>query len=303
MTEVHQPNSISRSVQPLRGRFAPSPTGNLHFGSLVAALGSWLRVRSLGGRWIVRMEDIDSVRCFKSADAQILATLSAFGLESDEAVVRQSERHPLYESTLQKLKDSGRAYACHCSRNDLAAFNGLHPAECVRGTRFSAPAWRLRVDKQVITFRDGIFGETGQHLGREVGDFVLCRADGEFTYQLAVVVDDADQQINEIVRGADLLDSTPRQIYLQQLLGLPTPAYLHLPLALDSQGRKLSKQDRDRPVDDSNPLPALREALAFLGQPIPSSPRIDTFLQTAAAGFDVGAITPGRPAHVAMQKD
>ncbi|HET9032275.1 MAG TPA: tRNA glutamyl-Q(34) synthetase GluQRS [Dokdonella sp.] len=303
MTEVPQPVSKTACARPVRGRFAPSPSGNLHFGSLVAALGSWLRARSLGGTWIVRMEDIDSVRCVEGAAARILASLAAFGLESDEAVVCQSERLPLYESALQKLKAAGHAYPCRCSRNDLASFNGIHPAQCVPHARSTSPAWRLRVGRQSITFRDAVFGEVRQDLDREVGDFVLRRADGTFTYQLVVVVDDAEQDINEIVRGADLLDSTPRQIHLQQLLGLPSPDYLHLPVALDPKGRKLSKQDCDRPVDGSNPLPALREALAFLGQPIPAFHRVDALLQAAAARFDVAAIPTSRPAHVAMQKD
>ncbi len=303
MPEVPVPITAATPNRNLRGRFAPSPSGNLHFGSLVAALGSWLRVRSCGGIWIVRMEDIDTLRCIDGAAANILATLAAFGFESDEPVVRQSDRLDLYESALQKLKAAGCVYACHCSRNDLADFEGIHPPECVQAVRATAPAWRMRVGKQEVSFEDGIHGSICQSLEREVGDFVLRRADGLFSYQLAVVVDDAEQSINEIVRGADLLDSTPRQIHLQHRLNLPTPEYLHLPLALDGQGRKLSKQDRDRPVDRSNPLPALREALAFLGQPIPSKTRIEAFLQTAVHQFDVAAIPSIRPPHVAMQKD
>lgn len=303
MSEVPVPIVAATAKRRIRGRFAPSPSGHLHFGSLVAALGSWLRVRSLGGSWIVRMEDIDTLRCIDGAAEHILATLAEFGLESDEPVVRQSDRLPLYESALQKLEATGCVYACHCSRNDLAALHGIHPSECVHSVRTSMPAWRMRAGTQVISFQDGIHGSIRQQLDHEVGDFVLRRADGMFTYQLSVVVDDADQGINEIVRGADLLDSTPRQIHLQQRLNLPTPHYLHLPLALDAQGRKLSKQDRDRPVDGSNPLPALREALAFLGQPIPAAASVDALLQTAAREFNVAAIPAIRPAHVAMQKD
>ena len=303
MNEVPAGTTTTTPQRLIRGRFAPSPTGNLHFGSLVAALGSWLRARSLNGNWIVRMEDIDSLRCVDGVAEQILATLAAFGLESDEPVLRQSDRLPIYESALQKLKANGCLYACHCSRTDLAAFNGIHPAECVPHTNSSAPAWRIRVNNQSVTFRDGVFGTICQRLDREVGDFVVRRSDGMFTYQLAVVVDDADQGINEIVRGVDLLDSTPRQIHLQRQLNLPTPDYLHLPLALDQNGRKLSKHDRDRPVDASNPLPTLRKALAFLGQPIPTAGHVNGLLQTAVRQFDITAIPLTRPEHVAMQKD
>lgn len=303
MTEVPANTVATTPIQPIRGRFAPSPSGDLHFGSLVAALGSWLRARTQGGTWIVRIEDIDRARRIDGAVDRIISTLSAFGLESDEPVVMQSDRSALYASALEKLKASDSVYRCHCTRNDLAIVKGIHPDQCVSIRRCSAPAWRLRVDDMPVQCCDAIFGTFEQRLDREVGDFLVCRADGTFTYQLAVVVDDADQHISEIVRGADLLDSTPRQIHLQRRLGLSTPGYLHLPLALDSDGRKLSKQDRDRPVDGADPLPAIHEALRFLGQPIPTVRRVERLLQVAADQFDIHRIAQTRPEHAAMQKD
>ncbi len=288
-----------------RGRFAPSPTGRLHFGSLVAALGSWLHARSSGGTWIVRMEDLDGPREVPGAGADILATLSAFGMESDEPVVLQSERTELYAQAFRHLHGRGLVYPCHCSRSDLAEWDGIHPPTCVRAPSDgpAAPAWRLRVGKAVVQVDDRLSGRFSQDLAREVGDFVLRRADGCYTYQLAVVVDDAAQRISEVVRGADLLDSTPRQVFLQRQLGLPTPAYVHLPLALDPAGRKLSKQDQSRPVDADHPLPALRAALAFLGQAVPDSASVERFLREATARYDVDAIPRQRHLHVAMRKD
>ncbi len=286
-----------------RGRFAPSPTGNLHFGSLVAALGSWLHARSGRGRWIVRMEDIDSMRSVPGAGEHILATLAAFGLESDEPVAWQSQRLDLYQAAFARLQALDAVYPCHCSRSDLAACNGIHPRACIRRADSSPPAWRVRVGDREIAFTDRICANFSQRLDHEVGDFVVRRADGLFTYQLAVVVDDAAQGISEIVRGADLLDSTPRQIHLQDLLGLPTPSYLHLPLVLDPCGRKLSKQEQARPVDAGDPLPALHATLAFLGQRTPASKRVDALLREAVDAFDIDAI-PVRPlAHAAMRKD
>ncbi|MEO7014188.1 MAG: tRNA glutamyl-Q(34) synthetase GluQRS [Dokdonella sp.] len=287
----------------IRGRFAPSPTGNLHFGSLVAALGSWLRARSQDGAWIVRIEDVDSSRTVPGAGEGILATLAEFGLVSDEPVVWQGERLDLYAAAFARLKAIDAVYPCQCSRNDLAAFDGIHPPRCIRSADSSPPAWRLRVDDRVIVFTDQISGTVTQRLGREVGDFVVRRANGLFTYQLAVVVDDAEQGINEVVRGADLLHSTPRQILLHEILDLRIPNYLHLPQALDPSGRKLSKQDRARPVDAADPLPALRAALNFLGQRPASGNSVGEFLREALAGFDIGAIPLQSRANVAMRKD
>lgn len=294
----------NKPVMPgVRGRFAPSPTGDLHFGSLVTALGSWLRTRSQGGAWIVRMEDIDGARSVAGAAERILAALRAFGLESDEPVARQSDRLDLYESAFQSLQARSAIFPCHCSRSDLARHNGIHPRSCIDSAPSGPAAWRLRTNHLAIEFTDRIYGTASQRLDHEVGDFVLRRADGTFTYHLAVVVDDSDQTISEVVRGADLLDSTPRQIFLQRQLGLATPDYLHLPLATDSSGRKLSKHDCARPVDPSSPLPALQAALAFLGQAIPSARRVDALLQEATERFNANAIPRSAHEHAAMRKD
>ncbi|MGO1002701.1 tRNA glutamyl-Q(34) synthetase GluQRS [Lysobacter sp. CA196] len=260
-----------RTDTPYRGRFAPSPTGDLHPGSLLAAFGSWLLARHHRGAWLVRIEDLDPPREVPGAVERQLRTLAAFGLRSDEAIVRQSARGVLYQAALDRLLDEGRAFFCHCSRSDLAASHGIH-RRCVahaprRGRAAPQPAVRLRVaDGAVVGFDDALLGAQSQDVAGDVGDFVLRRADGYWAYQLAVVVDDAAQTISDVVRGADLLDSTPRQILLQAALGLPTPRYAHLPLLLDAQGRKLSKSDAAQPVDAGDPLPALRTAWRGLGQ-------------------------------------
>jgi glutamyl-Q tRNA(Asp) synthetase len=271
-----------------RGRFAPSPTGPLHFGSLVAALGSWARARAHNGTWIIRMEDLDPPREVPGAAADIVATLAAFGMGSDEPVLYQSAREAVYRAAFERLRGSGQLFPCWCSRSDLQPQHGLHRgACCAPADPARAPAWRLRTPDRVIEFTDLACGVQTQNLRDAAGDFVIRRVEGWYAYQLAVVVDDACQGISEIVRGADLLDSTPRQIYLQRLLELPTPRYLHLPLALDTDGRKLSKQDRARPVDAGDPVPALREAIEFLGMNARGSgASVDALLRTAVAQFD-----------------
>lgn len=275
-----------------RGRFAPSPTGDLHFGSLVAALGSWLLARHAGGDWLVRMEDLDPPREVPGAALRQLDALAAFGLVPDEAVLWQSRRGEAYAAALSQLLDAGLAFECRCSRSDLAAAGGIHRA-CV-GRRGAGPAAvRLKVPEETITFDDGLQGAQAQALATAVGDFVLRRADGPWAYQLAVVVDDAAQGITDIVRGADLLDSTPRQIFLQRQLGLPTPGYAHLPLAVDSQGRKLSKSLDALPVDPAAPLPALAAAWRFLGQgaaPFAGAGPVSAALGRALAQFDPALI-------------
>ena len=273
-----------------RGRFAPSPTGPLHLGSLVAALGSWLRARQRDGVWLLRIEDLDPPREVPGSASSILQTLSAFGLESDEPVIEQSTRTDAYRAEFARLDSN--VYRCWCSRADLEPFGGIHPAKCIAPPDPSrAPAWRVRVSDEVIGFVDQAFGPQSQNLREEVGDFVVLRTEGWFAYQLAVVVDDAAQRISEVVRGADLLDSTPRQIYLQHLLGYATPTYLHLPIVLGDDGRKLSKQDRARPVDRSDPIPALRAALGFLGIRTEGiAGEIDELLRSAIDQFD-----PTRP--------
>lgn len=271
------------------GRFAPSPTGPLHFGSLVAALGSWLFARQAGGRWLVRIEDLDPPREVPGAAERQLATLAAFGLVPDEAPWFQSTRGDAYAAALATLLASGDAFECHCSRSDLESSGGVH-RRCVGQPRPGRPpAIRLRLPDGELAFHDRIQGEFRQDLGREAGDVVLRRADGFWAYQLAVVVDDGAQGITDIVRGADLLDSTPRQIYLQQRLGLPTPAYAHLPVVHDAQGRKLGKSLAALPVHDHDPMPALRAAWLFLGQDPAQLPAAGTpaqVLPAAVPAFD-----------------
>jgi glutamyl-Q tRNA(Asp) synthetase len=290
-----------------RGRFAPSPSGRLHFGSLVAALGSWLFARAGGGAWIVRMEDLDREREAPGAAAGILATLRDFGLESDEPIVYQSERGEIYRAALERLAAAGDAYPCWCSRSDLEPFGGSHPPRCVASAQATrAPAWRLRVPGEVVVFDDAIQGPQRQDLGREVGDFVIWRVEGNAAYQLAVVVDDAAQGITDIVRGADLLDSTPRQLLLQRRLGLAQPHYAHLPLALGADARKLSKHEHALPVDAADPLPALRAALAFLGQPVSDGRHPSALLSAALHEFDAAKVPRGAGApapYAALRKD
>lgn len=264
---------------PLRGRFAPSPTGPLHFGSLIAALGSFLAARSRGGEWLVRIEDVDTPRTVPGAADAILRSLEHCGLTWDGPVSHQSRRLDHYQAALERLLGAGLAYPCSCTRRELAggmrACDGspIYPGYCRAGVRHPARphAIRLRVPNAELTFQDAIQGRYRQNLGREVGDFVIRRADGRFAYQLAVVVDDAAQGITQIVRGADLLDSTLRQIHLQGLLAVPTPHYGHLPLAIDEHGAKLSKQNHAPPLDDRVPGPALWAALRFLGQHPPAA--------------------------------
>jgi len=251
---------------PCCGRFAPSPTGPLHLGSLLAALGSWLMARKAGGRWLVRIEDIDPPREVPGAVAAQLRTLAAFGLTPDAPVLYQSTRSERYREVLQRLIDQGDAFHCHCSRRLLAASGGIHRA-CPPAATRADPAIRLRVmAHSTITFDDLIQGRQSQDVAREIGDVVLRRSDGCWAYQLAVVVDDADQGVTHVVRGADLLDSTARQILLQQKLGLPTPQYAHLPLVLGPDGRKLSKSLAAQALDDADPIPALITVWRLLGQ-------------------------------------
>lgn len=284
------------SITAYRGRFAPSPTGPLHAGSLLAAFGSWLLARRARGQWLVRVEDVDPPRTVPGAIEQQLAALASFGLASDGAIVRQSQRDALYQHALDRLLAEDRAFACHCSRTELSAQHGIHHY-CVARSERARPAIRLRVPPgSVIAFDDGLRGRIRQDVHAEVGDFVLRRADGYWAYQLAVVVDDGDQAITDVVRGADLLESTPRQILLQQALGLPTPRYLHLPLLLEPDGLKLSKSAAARPVDADRPLPALQQAWAQLGQDpawLQGCLSVADLLEQAVAGFDLARLPPG----------
>ncbi len=270
-----------------RGRFAPSPTGPLHFGSLVAAVGSYLEARTRGGEWLVRIEDIDTPRVVPGAADDILRCLAAFGMTWDGDVMYQRTRSAAYHAALGVLHSRGMLYGCACTRREIAdsAVGGadgidgpVYPGTCRDGLPAGrlARATRVRThDKQStrgtrITFRDALQGAITQDIEHAVGDFIVARADGVHAYQLAVVVDDAAQGITDVVRGADLLDSTPRQILLQQLLGLPTPRYVHLPVAVNAQGEKLSKQTLASPLDWQKPPPHLVAALRFLGQEPPA---------------------------------
>jgi glutamyl-Q tRNA(Asp) synthetase len=261
-----------------RGRFAPSPTGPLHFGSLVAALGSCLEARVQGGEWLLRIEDVDEPRCPPAVAEDILRTLEACGFAWDGEVLWQSRRTERYRELWRQLRQDGRVYPCACTRRELAdsqlAPDGAHvyPGTCRDGLPpgRKTRAWRLRVDEAVVAFDDALQGRVAQNLARDVGDFVLLRADGYFAYQLAVVADDADQGITHVVRGADLLDSTARQIFLQRCLGVPTPAYAHLPVVVNAQGEKLSKQTLAPAIDTVTPVPILCAALRFLGQSPPA---------------------------------
>lgn len=288
-----------------RGRFAPSPTGPLHFGSLVAALGSWLFARQAGGQWLVRIEDLDPPREVPGASGRQLATLAAFGLLPDEPPWFQSSRGDAYAAALQALLGAGDAFACHCSRSEIEAAGGVHRRCVGQAHTGREPAIRLRVPDGRVEFHDRIQGRFGQDLGREVGDVVLRRADGYWAYQLAVVVDDAAQGITDVVRGADLLDSTPRQVFLQQRLGLPTPAYAHLPLVRDADGRKLGKSLAAVPVDDADPMPALRAAWSFLGQEpkrLPMAGSTSRLLDGAVQAFDAGRIPRENAAPAVQEK-
>ena len=267
------------------GRFAPSPTGPLHAGSLVAALASWLDARAHRGRWLLRIEDADRPRCVPGADREIVRQLAALGLVPDAPPQWQSTRVDAYAAALQRLVDAGVAYPCGCSRrqiDDALAAAGhrpprhgerVYPGTCrpERGGLRGRPAraWRVRVGSDdapvVIRWHDRRMGQQQQNVTAEVGDFVLRRADGLWAYQLAVVVDDAAQGVTDVVRGEDLADNTPRQIHLQRLLGLPTPRYLHTPLVRDARGDKLSKQTGAAALDVAEALPALRCAGAVLG--------------------------------------
>jgi glutamyl-Q tRNA(Asp) synthetase len=270
------------SARGYRGRFAPSPTGPLHFGSLVAAVASYADARAQRGEWLVRIEDVDLPRARPAAERDILAALARYGFAWDGPVVRQSERTARYEQALAALVARSAAYECACTRRDLASAplgaggDRVYPGTCRAGipagrARRGAHAFRVRVGDAVVAFDDRLQGRQTQDLARDVGDFVVRRADGLFAYQLAVVVDDADAGITHVVRGADLLASTPRQIFLQRLLGCAVPSYLHVPVAVNAQGGKLSKQTHAPPLP-ADPLPALLRAWRFLEQPEPPAP-------------------------------
>jgi glutamyl-Q tRNA(Asp) synthetase len=281
------------------GRFAPSPTGLLHAGSLVAALASWLDARTHGGQWLVRIEDVDTPRCVPGVDHSILQQLAACGLKPDGPVLWQSQRGDAYAAALQSLLSQGWAYPCGCSRKEIESAQAVarhsaavYPGTCRNGLNGKpARAWRLNVQAvqaalglpAITHWHDRRLGDQQQNVGQDVGDFVLRRADGLWAYQLAVVVDDAAQGITDVVRGQDLADNTARQIVLQRALGLPTPQYLHTPLVLGADGEKLSKQNGALALDLSDPLAALGQAAQVLG--LPAQPAPHNFLSQAQASW------------------
>lgn len=259
-----------------RGRFAPSPTGDPHLGTLIAAVASYLQARVNDGEWLLRIEDVDTSRRVQGADDAMLRTLDRFGFEWDGEVIWQSRRNACYTQALDQLINDDRVFPCTCSRKLLAQTAaetaGVYPGSC-RAIKLPCAhehALRLRAPAIDISFEDAVIGEYHQALATECGDFVVRRRDGLFAYQLAVVVDDALQGITEVVRGADLLDSTPRQIYLQQCLGFSQPAYLHVPLMLDHDGHKLSKSEGAAALNPDRPVPSLHAALNHLGQQPPA---------------------------------
>lgn len=294
-----------------RGRFAPSPTGPLHAGSLVAALASWLDARAHGGQWLVRIEDVDGPRCPPGTDAVILGQLAALGLAPDEPPVWQSRRSDRYQAALDRLVAAGQAFGCACTRAEIAAAHEramgprakhgelIYPGTCRHGTNGRpVRAWRFRAEGR-IDWQDRRLGAQSQDLEAEVGDFVLQRADGLWAYQLAVVVDDAEQGITDVVRGEDLADNTPRQIALQRALGLPTPRYLHTPLVLAADGHKLSKQNGAAALDLGDPPARLREAAMRLGlAALPAGGHtVAETLATLVPLWAQAALLPNSPRH------
>jgi glutamyl-Q tRNA(Asp) synthetase len=299
---------------PVVGRFAPSPTGALHFGSLVAAVGSYCLARQVGGRWLLRMEDLDTPRVVAGAADDILRTLEALGFCWDGEVLWQSRRSESYLEALEQLRQRGLIYDCACSRKEILA-SAPHPGEegpvypgtCRSGLPVGRKprALRIQVPHEIVCFTDGVFGGLEQVLSDAVGDFVLRRADGLFAYQLAVVVDDAASGINQVVRGADLLSSTPRQVYLHSCLGNPAPNYVHLPLALAPGGDKISKRHGTFSAGQTAGGPLIWAALSFLGQAVPVDLQTADATELLAWGvthFQLGLVpkeNQGLPAEVA----
>ena len=283
-------------MTPVTGRFAPSPSGPLHAGSLVAAMASWLDVRSRGGRWLVRIEDLDGPRVVAGATAAILDSLAAHGFRWDGPVVLQSERLAHYDQAFERLRALDVVYPCSCSRRDLdvagpsvgsGATGPIYPGTCRHGLAAgrSARAWRLRVPSGPRTFYDRAAGSQTQDLAAEVGDFVIRRADGLWAYQLAVVVDDAEQGVTDVVRGLDLIDSTPRQRWLQELLGLPHPRTLHVPLVTDGHGHKLAKSRGAIALAAADALTNLHAAARHLDLGIEPADSIGLFWDRATAAW------------------
>ena len=274
-----------------RGRFAPSPTGPLHAGSLATALASWLDARAANGIWVIRIEDLDAARNVPGAASDLVATLARFGLESDTSIVFQSARDSLYQSAFDSLQSAGLVYGCACSRKEVDQMNeanatlpaGVYSGTCSAGTPAGRliRAYRVRVPDEQLQVEDRSAGTCVQQLRRDVGDFILRRADGLWAYQLAVVVDDAEQEITDVVRGADLLDNTPRQMFLQRCLGMPTPRYMHVPVVLNTAGQKLSKQSGAVALNGEQPVYELQRAARHLGLGSVDASSVDKFLKSA----------------------
>jgi glutamyl-Q tRNA(Asp) synthetase len=285
------------------GRFAPSPTGPLHFGSLLAAVASYLEAKIQQGKWLVRMEDLDKPREMDGAAKNILSTLVAFGFEWDGQVMYQSQRDSAYTQALATLKTKHFIYPCTCTRKEIADSSiqqgiegAVYPKTCLhQPIKQNHPmAWRVKTNDKIIGFDDVIQGHLTQNIAQDIGDFVLKRADGLFAYQLAVVVDDAEQGITHVVRGADLLNSTPRQLYLQSLLGFETPHYLHIPVAVNADGQKLSKQTLALGLNTQDTVTQLWEALSFLNQQPPEMLKhtnLTRCWEWAVANWDVTKIS------------
>jgi glutamyl-Q tRNA(Asp) synthetase len=293
------------TVPRYRGRFAPSPTGPLHFGSLVAACASFLQARAQGGEWRVRMEDLDPPREAPGAAGDILRTLESYGLCWDGEVMYQRRRAEAYHAALDELRRLGVLYGCGCTRREIADSSILgidgpvYPGTCRKGVAAGRAerGLRVRTGDGIVAFEDRWQGEVARNLARDYGDYIVRRADGLFAYQLAVVVDDAEQGITEVVRGADLLESTPRQIHLQRLLGLSTPGYAHCPVAVNARGEKLSKQTFAEPLDAAERLPLLAAALGFLGQEVSTEATqgsIEDFWRWAVAHWNPEAVPRSR---------
>lgn len=283
------------------GRFAPSPTGPLHFGSLVAAVASYADARAAGGQWLLRIEDVDTTRCSRAAETEILHQLGAYGFVSDGEVVRQSDRAELYAAAIARLADAGQVFVCTCTRKMLEAATRnaegetVYPGTCRDGTSSSSThSMRLRVqdnDDSRIAFSDRACGRITQNVATDVGDFVLQRADGCFAYQLAVVVDDALQGVTDVVRGEDLLMNTPRQIYLQRQLHAPLPTYLHVPLVRNASGEKLSKQTMAQAISSDSAVETLRASWDFLGQTdLGQLESVPAFWKSAIAAWNPGRL-------------
>lgn len=288
------------------GRFAPSPTGDLHFGSLVAAVGSYLQARTRDGLWLIRVEDIDPPREIAGSAERIIADLEQLGMRSDRPVLYQSTRLTAYRRAWEQLLRTGLAFACQCSRRVLPA-SGVYPGTCRELALEDGPSrsLRFRVNDGQTSFDDAIMGHLSERLAATVGDFVVRRADGLPAYQLAVVVDDAYQGITEVVRGADLLDSTPRQIALQQALALPSPRYCHLPVAVLPDGSKLSKRLASDPIRTRPPAWAIHQALEFLGHTPPAGLGLEELWAWARTHWHPGRVPaqPTRPVPAAMLPD